>query len=376
MNKLIIIGNGFDLRHQVPTGYTDFVTWYLSTLIDAALLEANDNSPLFKVIAHRLGAGENLKKVKSSLDIAKDYISNPINFSSIHFGINNGMYFFVIEAKSQLIEELLSHHNDLKWIDVEAIYYELLKNILSDMSSNHFKRSFIPKIQKLNEELSLIRSLLKQYLRIVSHGVLPEDNFAYIAHDPIPFDMIIDEEARRLILNHLGESVGREIPTGDVMLLNFNYTTLCRGLSYTGLHFNYIDIHGNLGQPDNQLIFGYGDEIDESYLEMEKTNFNDFLTHIKSFGYSQDDNYSRLVQFINTYPFAVYIWGHSCGLSDRTLLNMIFEHNNCTLIKPYYWKRPDGSDNYTETVQNISRHFRDKQKMRNRVANKQFCTHL
>lgn len=376
MNKLIIIGNGFDLRHQVPTGYTDFVTWYLSTLIDAALLEANDNSPLFKVTANRLSMGTNLKTVKSSLDIAKHYISDPINFSSVHFSINGGMYKFAIETKSQLIDELLNHHNDLKWIDVEATYYELLKNILSDMSSNHFKRSFIPKIQQLNEELSIIRSLLKKYLGIVSRGALPVDNFAYIAHDPIPFNTIIDDKSRSLILNHLDKPLGSEIPIQSVMFLNFNYTTLCHRLANTGLDFDFIDIHGNLSQPDNQLIFGYGDEIDESYREMEKTNFNDFLTHIKSFGYSQDSNYSRLVQFINACPFAVYIWGHSCGLSDRTLLNMIFEHDNCTLIRPYYWKRTNGTDNYTETVQNISRHFSDKQKMRNRVANKDFCIPL
>ena len=28
MNRLVIIGNGFDLAHGLPTRYADFITWY------------------------------------------------------------------------------------------------------------------------------------------------------------------------------------------------------------------------------------------------------------------------------------------------------------------------------------------------------------
>ncbi len=30
MNKLVIIGNGFDLAHGLKTSYKDFVLWYLN----------------------------------------------------------------------------------------------------------------------------------------------------------------------------------------------------------------------------------------------------------------------------------------------------------------------------------------------------------
>lgn len=108
----------------------------------------------------------------------------------------------------------------------------------------------------------------------------------------------------------------------------------------------------------------------------DKTNNNDFLTHIKSFAYFHNTNYKDLIDFIDSDSFVVYIWGHSCGLSDRTLLNMIFEHDNCAAIKPYYWNRGNNDDNYTEITQNISRHFRNKLKMRNRVINKEHCSEL
>ena len=68
--------------------------------------------------------------------------------------------------------------------------------------------------------------------------------------------------------------------------------------------------------------------------------------------------------------------GHSCGNSDRTLLNTLFEHENCVSIKPYYYQKEDGSDNYLEIVQNICRNFTDMKLMRDRVVNKTYCEPL
>ena len=33
MNKLVIIGNGFDLAHGIETSYKDFIIWYLNKVI-------------------------------------------------------------------------------------------------------------------------------------------------------------------------------------------------------------------------------------------------------------------------------------------------------------------------------------------------------
>ena len=72
--------------------------------------------------------------------------------------------------------------------------------------------------------------------------------------------------------------------------------------------------------------------------------------------------------------------GHSCGLSDRTLLNTIFEHENCRSIKVFYheWENDEGQkkDNFTEITQNISRHFNDKKEMRAKLVNKSLCEPL
>lgn len=79
-----------------------------------------------------------------------------------------------------------------------------------------------------------------------------------------------------------------------------------------------------------------------------------------------------MLAFINSAPYQVYIIGHSCGNSDRTLLNTLFEHKNCISIKPFYYIKEYDSDNYLEIIQNISRNFTDMKLMRDRVVNKTY----
>jgi hypothetical protein len=68
--------------------------------------------------------------------------------------------------------------------------------------------------------------------------------------------------------------------------------------------------------------------------------------------------------------------GHSCGLSDRTLLNTLFEHENCVSIKVFYHQETETKDNYSDVVRNISRNFNNKAVMREKVVNKQYCEPL
>ena len=83
-----------------------------------------------------------------------------------------------------------------------------------------------------------------------------------------------------------------------------------------------------------------------------------------------------MLSFIGSEPYQILIMGHSCGNSDRTLLNTLFEHKNCVSIKPYYYKYDKDKDNYIDLVQNISRNFTDMKLMRDRVVNKTYCEPL
>jgi hypothetical protein len=159
-----------------------------------------------------------------------------------------------------------------------------------------------------------------------------------------------------------------------VLLLNFNYTyTADTYESYT--RGSTIHIHGEINEPKS-VIFGYGDELDKNFQQLQNLNENECLRNIKSIRYLESDNYRNVLRFLESAPFQVFIMGHSCGNSDRTLLNTVFEHKNCISIKPYYYQKDNGSDNYLDIIQNISRNFTNMKLMRDRVVNKTYCEPL
>ena len=133
------------------------------------------------------------------------------------------------------------------------------------------------------------------------------------------------------------------------LILNFNYTTTIEKYinEFGGIlpktkemRINYI--HGKVNDKSNPIIFGFGDELDADYVKIESEKRKGFLNYIKSFGYFKTSNYHDLIRFIESDDFQVYILGHSCGLSDRTMLNMIFEHTNCKSIKIFYYQTASG----------------------------------
>ena len=119
----------------------------------------------------------------------------------------------------------------------------------------------------------------------------------------------------------------------ETLLLNFNYTntTLDYIDEFNKINGNYEDyniseihIHGELNNPENPIIFGFGDDVDKKYQEFEDLNDNRYLENFKSIAYLQTDNYKKLLEFIDSEEYQVFIFGHSCGISDRTMLNTIF----------------------------------------------------
>ncbi|OFY41266.1 MAG: hypothetical protein A2X18_12760 [Bacteroidetes bacterium GWF2_40_14] len=138
-----------------------------------------------------------------------------------------------------------------------------------------------------------------------------------------------------------------------------------------------IDIHGNLSDI-NSIIFGYGDESDKRYSELEEIGDNDILSNFKSFDYFHSRAYSSLIGLLENQEYNIHIMGHSCGVSDRVLLKELFCADNCKKIQIYYYKKEDGTNDYKEKTMNISRIFPldQKAKMRKKIVNIKDCKPL
>jgi hypothetical protein len=351
MNNLVIIGNGFDLAHGLKTSYSDFILWYYNNALKLALANGVYEDDLIKVDASRSPfvatfSMNSIDELDLTLSRAKYQLSN----------------------KSDFFSTLRRKWDNRKWVDIETLYYEELVKI-----HNGLKRSIMQNEIKdwentlisLNKSLNCLKYRLSEYLATIQTDTVVVNKAISASIDLIMESVNIRENKNPFI-------------KPKVCFLNFNYTsTISKYLvKYKTEDYNYevLNIHGNLNNVDS-IIFGYGDMMDPHYEHLENTNDNQFLDHIKHFYYLQLEEYHKLIRFIESgnsggkLGYHVNIMGHSCGISDRVLLNRIFSPVTCHKINIFYYKMPDGKDDFFEKTQNISRHFNKEHKRNMEIIN-------
>jgi hypothetical protein len=104
-----------------------------------------------------------------------------------------------------------------------------------------------------------------------------------------------------------------------------------------------VNIHVLLEDASNPIVFGYGDYTSQEYSALEVADNDELLINIKSHSYQQTDNYDRILEYIDSRKYDVAIVGHSCSLSDKTLLKTIFENQHCQKIKAFQFKEGDSA---------------------------------
>lgn len=376
MNRLVIIGNGFDMAHGLKTSYMDFINWYWNQRVNSFL---NNHTNVSEDCLCRL------------------VIRNKEEYNNWYLFLYQNRYFFYNTLSkertfgSEVIQEIRQHPKVFSveccpffetilqsietkgWVDIENDYYQTLKNSIDSPRCDY-------NVIELNKQLSFLQNKLVEYLKTIGTSELKNDLNGEIVENFNPADFSTEGKKRAL------RSIGLEnyelaelsnkpykqqkLRPKRTMLLSFNYTGTAKMYDGNNIELNFI--HGDLEHPEN-IIFGYGDELDKNYQDILDKNNNEFLRNVKSVKYLETRHYHELLEFLLSAPFQVLIMGHSCGNSDRTLLNTVFEHENCVSIKPFYHKWDDGRDNYLELVQNISRNFTNMKLFRDRVVNKEQC---
>lgn len=424
MNRIILTGNGFDLAHGLETSYKHFIDnfWAIKAKVCAGEQRFHDEE----------GDVEFISETKKLIDFyTLQELSNCKDFTELQTFVNKNNT--SINFKNTFLEEITTKCELNSWVDVEKEYYSALLKCKND----HYKQFSINEdIDDLNKNFERIKNLLKVYLNGISQkyidatllkrdilenistqpryrelsqsykNILLKDlldtanpRFEYEKKDEtyelikyyfehvhkIENESDITRKDLEVILNDTTKapSIIQDLSLKNILFLNFNYTDThtiyinkIKSINSYEIGVKDISIHGTLEDAENPMIFGFGDEIDDNYSKIENLDDNRYLENIKSTKYHETDNYKRLLEYIDNDYFQVFIFGHSCGLSDRTLLSTLFNHKNCISIKPYYHKRYDGTDNYSDIVKNISRHFKDKSSLRDKVVNKTYCRPL
>lgn len=420
MNRIVLIGNGFDLAHNFPTKYEDFINWYWEQRIMGLKNE------------HKKGSTDGI----TTLNIRGDYFTLNSVYQQFNGSYHNSTGIlewiekeidYISINKTPFFDKICKSIETKGWVDIENEYYNFLIEIYS-------KKRYDYNVTKLNSELEFIKQKISEYLTLVHTEKINSnfqiENIQNLIFSPISLEDIAIE-ARKLFdhfiesrlnlddnawlylfktyhnksSNHTAQNFLSDIKElrnrinnttkqkdkdfiyktfapkefflpDNIMILNFNYTTFAdQYIPNISPIFTINHIHGELDN-NNSIIFGYGDELDDKYNYLKELNDNEYLRFFKSTKYLESNNYRKMLSFIESAPFQVIIMGHSCGNSDRTLLNTLFEHKNCVSIKPYFHQKDAESDNYLDLIQNISRNFTDMKKMRDRVVNKTYCEPL
>jgi len=341
LNKLILIGNGFDLAHGLKTRYTDFILWLLN------------NAPIYSSTSE--------SKLENLIELVIPSFKNLKCESIAEFNQIKKQERIELRSRFQFIKDLIEKSKYHNWVDVEAEYYFSLIGLYKRLEVQNIERhdTITTDLIKLNSCFDSIKEKLEEYLLTIDNKLSEKD---------------------KEINNHFSEDILKSLiqskdnkSNSKALFLNFNYTSTVE-LYLKDLNLNnscqISYIHGKLNDKSNPVIFGNGNEMDTYYEKIERLNDNEFLRKFKSFEYFKTSNYQDFIRFIDSDEFDVYIMGHSCGLSDGVMLHNVFEHPNCKSIKIYYYQIDENKNDFFEKTQDISRHFKSayKSKMRSIIV--------
>jgi len=314
--NLLIVGNGFDLEHNLKTKYTDFLNKFnrydikTPVCINNINYNVENNNFLIYILDRLLQKkmfGDNWIDIETELKLIVEYIEKIYdNF------IDEKVY------ERHLINDILINNSN---------FTQLFDNIFEDYNADNLifkKKNYLNKISALEQNLDNFVDMLRNYL------LEETSNLNDIIKSPD-------------ILN---------IDYQITHVLSFNYTDTFRQVYSTKLEDEYIDfIHGKLDK--NNLVLGTSETLPDN----KKSKIIDAIYLKKYFQrIFKKTNYKYTNWLKNTKFKTVYIHGHSLDESDgeilRKIINTVLSTNNEKInptIKIFYKDK----NHYRQEIANL-----------------------
>ncbi len=155
MNRLVLIGNGFDLAHGLKTSYADFINWYWKQwerrLMGHSMKFEEDEFCSFRMKDIGLGGWYLVKGYRYSM-FEKNIIGK----------IKQDEELCVFEYKSAFFERINQSIETKGWVDIENEYYNMLTEKLRVRSVEKVSLEST----ELNTHLDILRNKLVEYLTL------------------------------------------------------------------------------------------------------------------------------------------------------------------------------------------------------------------
>ena len=159
MNRIVLIGNGFDLAHGLKTSYADFIDWYWKKWANKL------------IVCHKSWERDGLCELSLDLEETRDRRETwqSLLYANMHeYQAMTGMAFYdcimsaglVIKQFSPLLSAIMHDVTHYNWVDIERIYYRLLCDSLkenSEVTPSEFNHQLAVLTEKLQEYLNEIQ---------------------------------------------------------------------------------------------------------------------------------------------------------------------------------------------------------------------------
>lgn len=368
--KILLIGNGFDLAHGLPTSYSYFPDFC-------------DKVEKIFTFQHRLTEMVYKRKFLDDWNIDKSiknkllewYKKSPTNHDELLIELNDNIrdniwinYF--LEKRKQLGQNWIDFESEISTvIQVFECVREhverrkLMVNTGIEYKTAELARDFVDfAIKSDKENLQSMYSILTEGL-IDSNFITYLD--AFIEKMNINLDKLI--RALEIYISEFINKIEVSQKNDDIKdinpdcVLSFNYSNTYERIYGQSNKIEYDYIHGKADITNNvntcNLVLG----IDEYLEECDRDNKLEFLPFKKFYQRifkSTDSSYMEWVDEIrqnSEYPYELYIFGHSLDKTDKDVLELLICNDNVQTKIYYHRKSNDDKKELGKLIRNLVR---------------------
>ncbi|SCZ05915.1 Bacteriophage abortive infection AbiH [Paenibacillus polysaccharolyticus] len=351
--KILVIGNGFDLAHGLPTKYNDFLK-FLSLIKAMSMYRGGILNFIEKHLNETSKVNNNIKQYIHKLitELTQEYGS--IKDESLAKNVD--LFFLVDKSENKVIREILDNIKGNYWyqhfVSVESYINEGWIDFESEIS-RVIQALEQYRIKECFDQKDIVEKGIEQTLLSVSVRENNPDTSKFKVDGKLL--QKLEEDLTKLIrsleifLVNCVENIDIESTLPDIKninfdkVLSFNYTnTYEKG--YVSLFRPKFDfIHGKADSKHNletnNMVLGIDEYLDSTQAS-KNTSFISYKKYFQRIHKETGCVYKDWIRKNNSQSSSeLYIFGHSLDITDKDVLRELIEMENMKTTIFYYNKK-------------------------------------